>query len=687
MPLPEEQKIKLESMQIKGIRSMIWKNIEKDEIESRLLQIKKQNYTNDIQKLVNSQSRAILIKLIEMSPEIYPQTIDETYEKYRYGLKPGFTLFWAKRNNDISFDKNGLEEQIKEFISTQTYGEDDKYKNLEFVSIIEFGDTFEISLSYLQKFNYINAEGEFTYVYTMKECFAWVGINKNFIAINNMPEILMNSLKGFFSHLYCADITNIKITSKLLEKVFPSENTKRVTRHNSNPPENQLEKVTFADQNLGDKKNCIPEGYDNYDIINTQYVENIDENTIGTLGVNCNKGKMYLSKSLTASQFREWSTRRIDDIVSFFQTSSDVTLETISGFNMFSSSSWDGIKQSSIHILNEIALAIVSCKKSNIDSFPVTFDLYKAYIELSNKFFGKVYCLCDSCEELSIPSCPECGGTHFSITKKAPAKIVCDNCGKIQIGPFVFDCENGHTNMLDDINETISLIATDRFAEQMSSTLKFYYPDLSFENNEYFSLSNGTLTIHKSPNYEKLNPSDIQQFSPIVTKPITHSYDVLQSLLKQLKEKCACPTNDKCSNCKFETISDTKELRCMLKLFEDFEGYTPQPHQGHEFGDVSMLLTLRGRNLSFLGAAKSVNSRNSKITKSSATGREIIQQIIDAFNDNRAELIGVIYPDMIDDQLKHLLFHEAKVHNKKIVILDKDFMIHLLDKYLTDKNL
>ena len=43
MTIPEEQKIKLESMQIKGIRAMIWQNIEKENIESRLLQIKKQN--------------------------------------------------------------------------------------------------------------------------------------------------------------------------------------------------------------------------------------------------------------------------------------------------------------------------------------------------------------------------------------------------------------------------------------------------------------------------------------------------------------------------------------------------------------------------------------------------------------------------------------------------------------------
>lgn len=242
MTIPEEQKIKLESMQIKGIRAMIWQNIKKENIESRLLQIRKQNYTNDLQKFMNSQSRAVLIELIEMSPEIYPQTIDDAYDKYRYGLKPGFTLFWAKQINNNSFDKDSLETRIKEFISTQEYGEDAKYKNLSFVSIIEFSGTYEISLSYLQKFNYINKDGEFTYIYMMKECFAWVCIDKNFIAINNMPEVLMNALKRFFSSIYSADITNIKITSKLLEKVFPSDKTKRVTRHNANPPKTQLEK-------------------------------------------------------------------------------------------------------------------------------------------------------------------------------------------------------------------------------------------------------------------------------------------------------------------------------------------------------------------------------------------------------------------------------------------------------------
>lgn len=130
MTIPEEQRIKLESMQIKGIRWMIWNNIEKEDIESRLLQIRGQSSTNDLTKLVNTQSRANLIRLIECSPEITESIIDSAYEKYRYGLKPGFTLFWAKRKDIKTISQEELADKIQEYLSNLRYGDDDKYKNL-----------------------------------------------------------------------------------------------------------------------------------------------------------------------------------------------------------------------------------------------------------------------------------------------------------------------------------------------------------------------------------------------------------------------------------------------------------------------------------------------------------------------------------------------------------------------------
>ena len=674
MSISEEQKIKLESMQVKGIRWMIWNNIEKDEIESRLLQIIERSSTNDLTKLLNMQSRATLIQLIERSPEITGDIIDSAYEKYRYGLKPGFTLFWAKSRIKKNISQEQLTAKIKEYLSVIQYSDDDKYKNLDFVSIIEFSDTYEISLSYLQRFNYINPEGEFTFIYMLKECFVWLGINKNFIAINNMPDVLMNSLKKFFSKLYEADITNIKITNGLLKKVFSSDSTKRVTKHNSNPPENQLEKITVSDSKLSEKMDCIPAGYEDYDTTNTQYIEEIDESTTGTLGVNCNKGKLYLSKSVTSSQFRTWSTRRIKDIIGYFQNSTDVTYETVTGFNMFTSSMWDKLKQSDRTILNKIVYAILNCKKLKIESYPISFDVYQAYIDLNKFFIERVSFNCETCEENAIPCCCKCGSSAFSIMKKQPGKIICCDCGEAQQGTFSFACENGHVTSFSDINDVIELIATDDFCEKIFETIKLYYPDVEFSANEFFTISATGLEIHYSPNYEKLQPSDISELAAICNRRLTRPINELDAIYRRLKEKCSSPSNSKCANCKYTKCKTANEIGCILKLFEDFEGFIPQPHQGHEFGDVAMLLQYQGKNMTFQGIAKSVpqGKASPKITKASKLGKEIILQVLSTFHDDRVDIVGVIYPNLIDDQLKFFLFHYAKLSNRRLVILDRN---------------
>lgn len=689
MTIPEEQRIKLESMQIKGIRWMIWNNIRREHIESRLLQIKEQSYTNDLEKFVNSQSRAVLIKLIESSPEINNEIIDTAYEKYRYGLKPGFTLFWAKGHQDNTVSKEFLEAHIKEYIADLKYDENAKYKNLEYVSLIQFDGIYELTLSYLQRFNYVDSDGEFTFIYMMKECFVWIGVDKNFVAINNMPDTLMTSLKRFFSKLYKTDITNVKITNNLLNRVFSEDNAKRVTRQSSNPPENQLEKIIIADANLSAKKNCIPAGYENYAVTNTQYTEEIDETTTGTLGVNCGKGKLYLSKSLTSTQFREWSIRRISDIIGFIKTSSSIKMETIAGFNMFSSSTWEGMKRSSVDYLNQIVLGIVTCKENENNIYTVSLDLHKIYQDLNKHFRCRVSYICGDCEERSVPSCSTCGNSELIIPSKGSGKIICNKCGTVQEGEYSLICENGHASTFDNINEIIELVSNDDFTEKIRKTISLYYPKYTLTSSEYIVISSSGIEIHESPDYEKLKPSDIVELAVVANRQLNNQEDKLTKILYSLKEKCDHPSIEECAKCKNKAWRNASEIECILQLFLGFEGFTPQPHQGHEFGDVSFLTNLRGKNMTLLGIAKSVPKSRTKrkITKSSDLGREVIQQALDAFNNARAEIVGIIYPYLIDDQLKYLLYHQAKLTNKRLVIMDYDFMLRLLDKFVCDNQL
>ncbi len=689
MPIAEDRKIKLESMQVKGIRCLLRENVEAEILELRLLQITGQSSIRDVEKTLNTLSRNILIQAVERSPEITDLLVDTAYERYRYGLKPGFTLFWAKRHINSELSEDELAEKIKEHIEKVQYPADAKYKELEFVSIISFDDVYEVTFSYLQRFNYVDEHGSFTHIYMMKECFVWIGIEKHFIAINNMPEALIAPLKRLFSRIYYADITNIKVTKGLLKKVFSDDKAKRVTRHSSNPPENQLEKISYADPRLSEKQDCIPTGYENYDVTNTQYSEEIDGDTVGTLGVNCNKGKFYLSKSLSSTQFRTWSIRRITDIISYFQSTSDVSVETISGYNMFTSSNWEGTKQASIEMLNQIVFGIVTCKKAGIEATPLPLNVYSIYQDLSKFFHARISYVCEECDEKAIASCVSCGNSSFAISKKGAAKITCTECGNLQSGPFDFICESGHTNSFVKVNDVIELISTEEFLEKINSTIRFYYPDCAISKNEYIVINQTGIEIHESPDYEKIKPSDIAEFSEIANRKIVKNSEELCKILFALNEKCSHSTTEHCAKCSSFSCKSAADIGCMLRLFEGIEGYAPKPHQGHEFGDVSMLVNLRGKNMTFCGAAKSVPAivKQQKITKSSSLGREIIQQVIDMFTDSKAEIIGVIYPYLLDDQLKYLLYHQAKMNNKRIVILDYEFMSKLLDKYIEENNL
>lgn len=82
MPISEERKIKLESMQVKGIRCLLREDVDKESLELRLLQVTGQSSIRDVGKLLDSLSRNILIRAVEQSPEITDLMVDSAYERY-----------------------------------------------------------------------------------------------------------------------------------------------------------------------------------------------------------------------------------------------------------------------------------------------------------------------------------------------------------------------------------------------------------------------------------------------------------------------------------------------------------------------------------------------------------------------------------------------------------------------------
>ena len=156
-------KTKLELIRLEGIRSLIINKISKYEL-TRILKDDLKIDSKDCFESLKKLKRYQLIKIIEQSAKITSQDIENSYEQFRYGLKPGFTIFnFSKAKIDVLNIEN-VTLEINIMLDKISYLEDAKFKNLKLKNIQEIKDnTYEVSFVYLSKYTYISEEDEPNY--------------------------------------------------------------------------------------------------------------------------------------------------------------------------------------------------------------------------------------------------------------------------------------------------------------------------------------------------------------------------------------------------------------------------------------------------------------------------------------------------------------------------------------------
>ncbi|MCM1173423.1 MAG: hypothetical protein NC341_00040 [Blautia sp.] len=243
-----------------------------------------------------------------------------------------------------------------------------------------------------------------------------------------------------------------------------------------------------------------------------------------------------------------------------------------------------------------------------------------------------------------------------------------------------FQCECGHINPISSVDDYLSVTLKDEFAVSIIQELQTVVPSISLAENEFLAIHSGYLHIMCADGYKRLVPRDILTFEPMYTFALNRSIiENASSVLSRLNEKCNChPTNEMCQTCKYKGVSLISDLKCLQQLFCVFDDFTPKPHQGQEYGDISIGVMFEGRKCNLQGIMK---SQISKVTRSSTVGREITDQVIKGILDNRTDIIAVVVPALLDDQLTETLLTLARRFNKKILFLDADFMYRLEHYY------
>lgn len=665
--ISSESKIKLDLVQIKGIVKLILEKVDED-----FLQIKIENLfdieVKDVRKALGRLNRKQLIEMVEQLSEIEDDDITKVFELYRYGQKPGFNLCYiGGKCKDIT-EKELVSKLITE-LEQQRFQDGDKFKNIKYRNIERISsDTIEISLTYLAKYSYISDVEKPSYIYALKDTFVWINIIEGYIAIRNCDKSVIMELKTIFSRIYDTKVIKITITRTMINDIFGNNKIKKGTFFKPNASEQEPQKVIISDSKLAEKKEVM-ENFVAYDMTSSVIEEEIGEDIVSKLGINCKNGSIYLTKNLNATEFREWSLKRIKDVIDYMKMVNVEDWENFRIKNIMDYEEWNGYSSTQKIIIEKIIFSLYCCKKKNLDSIQIKNTITEIFEKCFGVFISNLIYECDECNEICVASCSFCNSSSLVIAKNK--RIMCTDCGHIQDGRYVLQCDEGHNSSFVGIERIVGMVPQKELLDKINKTLKNLL-DIECCENESFYIYDEKLTILKRKRItELINVDDIPEFKELLNIEIERNErDILLNRFKVIQEKCDVHKNFECNRCKYSNN------KCIMQLFAIL-GFRPSPHQNSEFGDVNLSVTYKGKKMRLVGIAKS-KLTGEVLTPSNNAAREMLQQVFKMTQDKRAEIIAVICPMRFHPQLAADLEYLAHISGVNIMYFDDEFMIRLL---------
>ena len=653
---------------------MLLQKIQEDDLSLLIEYVTKAAAPQNVKKAIFRLPRYQLIKIIELAGKnITNEDIDASYEQYRYGLKPGFTLFSINQKCKRVSESSAYN-TIRDHLCSIPYADEENIKSITAKAHSKISETVtEFSFFYLNKHSYLTDKEEPAFVYEYEECFAWIDTENSFLAIKNAPEKVLTVLKRAFSSAYDTQISNIKITKKLILDIFGDDKIKRGSYIKLNASQDEAEKITISDSHFSEKQ-VVQESISGHDMTGTFLNETVGDNDNNTLGINCNRGRIYLTSNVSATVFREWSVKRISSIISYLSDKADYSnFDVFQAKNITNFPVWDSFSLPQKKIIEKVCYAVYVASLNKQDSTVVDCDCLNIRNSLRSHFYTSFLSICDQCDEPFFPRC-ECGSASLSFTRDG--KILCTDCGNPLENIY---CELGHGHVLTNPIDIISLYPTAEMQAKVSETLKSIFNiDLSgsfYINNDRLTLvpmrKGGIIRLDVIPELNKISSISLS----------VDEYSTLLSNVQGIKEKCHKSTNKDCNPCLL-----VENPMCMMKLFSTFSNYRPSPHQAGEFGDVSFTVTLDGQSCELVGIAKSAEDKKDVLTVSENSAREMLQQVLSATHDARIGVIAAICPMRFHDQLVEELRYIAKLTGKRIVILDDMFMTRQYKVYEDEKH-
>ncbi|MBG9565627.1 hypothetical protein [Brevibacillus agri] len=691
--MSEKHADKLLHVQNGVIRHLLYSKVDEKELINRYRVVTKSEVKKKIQDALMRLDKQKLVDIVALSPEITEDDIETCFEDNRYSRRPNFRLFMLRPHdpqmNSSRFIANNKDDsavrKMNELLKQIQYPNDTVSGLLAIDQTIVNPETLEIAFKYQERYNFINPESEQSdFIYELKFGFLWINFDQRFVSISIPTESLVGIISKTVERAFDCFVSQVNITKKTVESVFSKEAMKRTTLSNPNPLSGKPDKVIIADSKLGDKVDQLKE-FEEYDSPSSVYQEAIDEDGdfFSTLGINCDKGKIYLTRQLKASEMRRWGIWRIGQIIGHINSIQEngeidekfrsLGLEEDPDLTAFTTTN-DEKK-----VILEVTKAIVTCKVKKVDSFKlIDLNTDKIVRALKKHTLTRFYPYCEKCDHYSDIACVHCGNVdllEISVKRGQAPRVICSFCHN-DLPQDKVRCLMDHKVRIDTWYDGVLVNPKSTLIGLVEKIINKYFPDVGFTpEEEYFYLQNNI--VHYSSKVASkvmYRVRELEQFKSVWDRTITQKRrEELGEVLKLLKEKCSKHSVDACQACQHE-----KSVRCIMKPFVTFTDHTLHPHHGQEFGDISFTIKMLGMDDAvFVGIAKSYEKK--PITPTHKKAYEMLQQFVYKCKDTTAHVLGIVIAGELEQGFVATLQDLARRYGKKVVMWTYEELLLAVD--------
>ncbi|MFD2412681.1 hypothetical protein [Paenibacillus rhizoplanae] len=692
--MPSDNKsTKLLHVQNGAIRKLLYTHVTDEDLKNRYRAVIGRETKKDIKEALQRVEKAKLIEIINKSPEITEEHIELCFEENRYSNRPNFRLFHLQsldpQTTSASFIQAHKEDKAIKKLNQRL--RDVPYSNDNVTSLFAVdqtlidSQTLEIAFKYNEKYNFIDPETEQNeFIYELKYGFMWINFDQRYVNINLPSDLLVGTLSSVAEEAFACLLIPVNITKSVVERVFPKDSMKRTTfSTTSSDASGKIEKITLADKELGNKISQNPE-YEGYDSPSSVYQEAIDEDgeLFSTLGVNCEKGKIYLTRQLKATDMRRWGLWRIGQIMNHMNTihaNGDIEEK----FDSFGIADDSEVKTFAYghdekKTIVELMKAIVICEKKGIESYKLLNEKPEKLVAALKKHMNlRFRPYCEGCQEHADLVCPSCGKFEIMVLsrKGQVSTVKCGFCSEnLELNQLT--CLMSHKVRVNSWYDGVLMYPNKALTSLMQRMIKKYFPEVDFmAEEEQFHFSNNV--VHYSANKASrvmYRVEDIPEFEKVWGRRISKQRrEELQEVMELLKEKCSKQSSDGCKACQKE-----HSVRCVMKPFVTFTNHQLHPHHGQEYGDISFnMKMLNMDDAVFVGIAKSYEKK--EITSASDKGREMLEQFYGKCTDTMTHVIGIVVAGELEQGFTAKLQDLARRYNKKVVMWNYNELLMAVD--------